>query len=147
MANSKISTDNPLGILAIDHLEFTCASLETKTKELFYTFGFEKSYENKETNEELFSQGQVRFLLVEGSEGSHQRKYFNDHGEGVSTISFLVEDCEHAINEAVKRGATKVQDIIVTEVSMVYIKRLEFKVLEMSKMNSLKDQKFTLGLT
>ncbi len=115
MANSKISTDNPLGILAIDHLEFTCASLETKTKELFYTFGFEKSYENKETNEELFSQGQVRFLLVEGSEGSHQRKYFNDHGEGVSTISFLVEDCEHAINEAVKRGATKVQDIIVTE--------------------------------
>ncbi len=108
---SKISDKNPLGILAIDHLEFTCDSLETKTKELFYTFGFEKTYisnDSEKSKSELFSQGQVRFLLIEGTENSQSRKYFNDHGEGVSTISFLVEDCEHAYNEALKRGATSV---------------------------------------
>lgn len=115
---SKISDKNPLGILAIDHLEFTCDSLDTKTKELFYTFGFEKTYlsnDDHSEKSELFTQGQVRFLLVEGSKDSLSRKYFNDHGEGVSTISFLVEDCEHAYKEALKRGATSVSEVSVTE--------------------------------
>ncbi len=63
----------------------------------------------------MFSQGQVRFVLISADEGTHQRNYFNNHGEGVSTISFLVEDCQHAIDEAVKRGATKVQDLQIIE--------------------------------
>ncbi|EQC43737.1 4-hydroxyphenylpyruvate dioxygenase [Bacteriovorax sp. Seq25_V] len=113
---SKISAENPLGILAIDHLEFTCDTLDTKTKNLFYTFGFEKTYENQGLDLELFSQGQVRFLLnASKKETDHSRKYFNAHGEGVSKISFLVEDCEHAINEALKRGAEEVSGLKVIE--------------------------------
>lgn len=113
---SKISEDNPLGILGIDHLEFTCDTLDTPTKKLFYTFGFQKTYENKELTTELFTQGQVRFLLVAAKDETlHSRKYFNDHKEGVSKISFLVEDCEHAIKTAIERGAELIEDLKIEE--------------------------------
>lgn len=114
--NSKIGEKNPLGILAIDHLEFTCGTLETPTKDLFYKFGFAKTYENEDKYSELYSQGQVRFLLVsDNNPSSHTTTYFKAHGEGVSTISFLVEDCEHAIKTAVKRGAEMVSDVETVE--------------------------------
>lgn len=114
--SSLINNDNPLGIKSIDHLEFCCESLNTPTKDLFYKFGFSKSYENTSAGSELFSQGQVRFLLVKDPDSkSHSAKYFQTHGEGVSKISFLVESAEHAITEAKKRGAEVVQDLIIQE--------------------------------
>jgi len=113
---SKISEENPLGILGIDHLEFTCENLNTPTKDLFYKFGFEKTAENKELNTELFTQGQVRFLLIASNDESSQpNKYFRDHGEGVSKLSFLVEDCEHAIKTAVERGGELVSELTTQE--------------------------------
>ena len=105
---------NPLGIIAIDHLEFTCDSLDTKTKDLFYTFGFEKTYENKGIKSELFSQGQVKFLL-NASHDSHSRDYFNIHGEGVSKMSFYVQDCDHAIKTAKHRGAEVIHGVETIE--------------------------------
>lgn len=103
---NTIDEKNPLGIEAIDHLEFTTGSLETKTKETFYKFGFEKSYFNEQTNAEVFTQGQVRFVIIaHPDKANHSVKYFNDHGEGVSKISFLVKNAEHALNEAKRRGA------------------------------------------
>ncbi|MCB9061765.1 MAG: 4-hydroxyphenylpyruvate dioxygenase [Halobacteriovoraceae bacterium] len=114
--NSKITVNNPLGILAIDHLEFTCDDLGSKTRELFYTFGFEKTYEHKPTNSELFTQGQVRFLLTANTDpNSHARKYFQRHGEGVSKMSFLVENAEYAFTEAIKRGAKQVEELKIIE--------------------------------
>ena len=59
-----IKEDNPLGIIAIDHLEFTADSLDSETVQLFYQFGFEKSYEHIEKPVALFSQGQVRFVMT-----------------------------------------------------------------------------------
>ncbi|WP_412469692.1 MULTISPECIES: 4-hydroxyphenylpyruvate dioxygenase [unclassified Halobacteriovorax] len=112
--NSKISPENPLGVLAIDHLEFTCDSLDTATKDLFYTFGFSKTYEKQSESKELFTQGQVRFLLT-AQKGGHAQDYFKAHGEGVSTISFLVEDCEHAYKTAIERGAESLQEVVITE--------------------------------
>lgn len=108
-----ISEDNPLGIKAIDHLEFTCDSLETETRKLFHRLGFAMTAKGPD-NQELFSQGQVRFLLRAAPNG-HARDYFKAHGEGVSTLSFQVEDCEHAITEAKKRGAEVVQELKVME--------------------------------
>jgi 4-hydroxyphenylpyruvate dioxygenase len=117
---SIIGADNPLGIKAIDHLEFTCESLETHTKELFYTLGF--SITQKAPNLELFTQGQVRFLLNSNAT-SHARTYLQAHGEGVSMMSFLVEDCAHAIAEAKKRGAEVVQELTTDgEVKIARIK-------------------------
>lgn len=103
---TTIGPKNPLGIEAIDHLEFCTNSLNTKTIDTFYKFGFEKTYEDPKINAELFSQGQVRFLIIaHPDQDHHSSRYFKAHGEGVSKISFLVENAEHAINEAQKRGA------------------------------------------
>lgn len=110
---STISPDNPLGIKAIDHLEFTCDSLSSPTRGLFHKLGFAVTEKGPE-NQELFTQGQVRFLLRAAPEG-HAREYFKLHGEGVSTLSFQVEDCEHAITEAKKRGAEVVQELQIKE--------------------------------
>lgn len=103
---------NPLGILAIDHLEFTCDNLNTPSKELFYTLGFQKSFEAP--YREVFSQGQVRFLLNARPEGL-AREYFKKHGEGVSCISFLVDDAEYALKTAIRRGATMVKELETVE--------------------------------
>ncbi len=118
---SIINEENPLGVKAIDHLEFTCNTLSTPTRELFHKLGFSKTAENTEANCELFTQGQVRFVLTAASEG-HARNYFNLHGEGVSTMAFLVEDAEHAITEAQKRGATVVQPLQVFETAEGLVK-------------------------
>ncbi len=109
-----IGEDNPLGIKAIDHLEFTCESLTTPTRGLFHKLGFAKTAEDLERNCELFTQGQVRFVL-NASQNGHARDYRLKHGEGVSTMAFLVEDAEHAINEAQKRGATVVRELELFE--------------------------------
>jgi 4-hydroxyphenylpyruvate dioxygenase len=104
--SSHINEENPLGIEGIDHLEFCTNSLSTPTIDTFYKFGFEKTYEKKEQNAALFSQGQIRFLIVaDPNPNSFSQKYFKAHGEGVSKISFLVENAEHAMNEAIRRGA------------------------------------------
>jgi 4-hydroxyphenylpyruvate dioxygenase len=103
---SNINSENPLGIEAIDHLEFCTDSLETPTIETLYKFGFEKTYTDDLTNAALYSQGQVRFLVIaHPDQFDHSVKYFKAHGEGVSKISFLVENAEHALNEAIRRGA------------------------------------------
>lgn len=113
---SIICSTNPLGIEAIDHLEFCTDSLQTKTLETFYKFGFEKSYIDQKNNAEVYSQGQVRFVVMAHKDPNHHSvKYFNDHGEGVSKISFLVENAEHALAEAHKRGAVITEPLTTIE--------------------------------
>ncbi|MDD4975323.1 MAG: 4-hydroxyphenylpyruvate dioxygenase [Bacteriovorax sp.] len=103
---SNISPKNPLGIEAIDHLEFCTDSLNTATIDTLYKFGFEKTYIDPKMNAEVYSQGQVRFVVVAHPDQTHPSvKYFKAHGEGVSKISFLVENAEYALTEALRRGA------------------------------------------
>jgi 4-hydroxyphenylpyruvate dioxygenase len=103
---SIINPQNPLGIEAIDHLEFCTDSLSTPTIDTLYKFGFAKSYIDPKINAEVYSQGQIRFVVIAHPDQDHPSvSYFKAHGEGVCKISFLVENAEHAINEAVKRGA------------------------------------------
>ncbi len=109
---SSIGADNPLGIQGIDHLEFTADRLDGPTRDLFYTLGLSKTAESVETHSELYSEAQVRFVLVANPDlKSHSRKYFNRHGEGVSKISFLVDSAERALWEAHKRGAKVVDNL------------------------------------
>jgi len=104
--------ENPLGIIAIDHLEFTCDQLNTPSRALFHKLGFECQY--NAPDRELFAQGQVRFLL-NASKSGHSRSYLEKHGEGVSTMSFIVENAEHAYKTALERGATSVRAVEKTE--------------------------------
>ena len=96
---------NPLGIKAIDHLEFTSSGLEhSSVGRDFSTLGFVRTKKNAVS--ELYTQGQIRFLLTANPDrASHPARYLEDHGEGVCVLSFLVEDVEAAYQEALKRGA------------------------------------------
>ena len=99
------SAANPLGIKAIDHLEFTCTDLEDScVGRDFSSLGFVRIKKNRTS--ELYAQGRIRFLLTAGKDGSsHPARYLKDHGEGVCTLSFLVEDVGAAYKEALDRGA------------------------------------------
>ncbi len=108
--------NNPIGIKGIDHLEFTCDDLGTQTAQDFTSLGFTRTQKHEQTNSELYVQGQIRFLLTANTDkNSHSRQYLNSHDEGVSKISFLVENAGLAIETAVKRGAKEVQDLKVVE--------------------------------
>ncbi len=98
---------NKLSLVGLDHLEFTCDTLQTPTRSLFYRLGFSKVAEKD--HQELLGQGQIRFLLKADPEG-HSREYFNKHGEGVSKISFHVKNLEESLETVLKRGAKLVED-------------------------------------
>jgi 4-hydroxyphenylpyruvate dioxygenase len=123
-----MTEQNPIGIKAIDHLEFTCDTLTTPTKKTFYDLGFECTHKSQESQQELFSQGQIRFLLNANTDpNSHARKYFKAHGEGVSKISFQVENAEMAIETALKRGAQLHADLNVVETEKGLVKKAAIK--------------------
>ncbi|MEE2744316.1 MAG: VOC family protein, partial [Bdellovibrionota bacterium] len=110
------SSENPLGLVSIDHLEFTSASTTGETSTLFNNMGFQKSFENKNLEGIVFSQGSVHFSMIASQDkSSYAKQYFDKHGEGVSKISFLVKNAEHALKEAVSRGATEVSPLKVEE--------------------------------
>jgi 4-hydroxyphenylpyruvate dioxygenase len=107
-------SQNPAGLKNIDHMEFTVDHLQSPTFKLFNTLGFIETAETVDSR--LYTQGQVRFL-VKGSqdENSLSRKYFKAHGEGVSKISFQVENVEKALEVTLKNGAKLIQDFKVEE--------------------------------
>ena len=109
-----MTRENPLGLLAIDHLEFTVNHLDGPTRTLFYSMGMTKTHQGEQS--ELFTQGQIRFLLNAGEKGAH-REYFKRHGEGVCKISFLVKDAKHALETAVNRGGEVVNDLMEERVA------------------------------
>jgi 4-hydroxyphenylpyruvate dioxygenase len=105
---------NPAGLLNIDHLEFTVDHFESPTFKLFNTMGFIEAAETKDSR--LYTQGQVRFLIKASmDDDSHSRKYFKAHGEGVSKISFQVENVEKALEVTLKNGAKLVEDFKIEE--------------------------------
>jgi 4-hydroxyphenylpyruvate dioxygenase len=105
---------NPAGLKAIDHLEFTVDDLKSPTVSLFTHMGFVQSAKSEDSI--LFSQGQVRFLVkASRRETDLSRKYFISHGEGVSKISFQVENVEKALELTLKNGAKLIADFKVVE--------------------------------
>ena len=102
-------SQNPAGLKSIDHLEFTVDSLESPTLKLFSTMGFIQTARDEHSI--LYTQGQVRFLVKAGAPADHARNYFQAHGEGVSKMSFQVEDVERTLDITLKNGAKLVQDL------------------------------------
>ena len=100
---SLSSLSNPLGILGIHHLEFACADRETSSiGPHFSRFGLLRTKKN--ATSELYSGGDVRFLLTAATPGHHSAHYLKAHGEGVCRISFRTDDVEKAYRTALERG-------------------------------------------
>ena len=109
MATANVDTSNPLGIKAIDHLEFTCEDLEkSRVGQDFSRLGFVRTQKNSVS--ELYTQGQIRFLLTNNPDSScHSSVYLQKHGESVCTLGFLVENTEKAYSAACERGAVSLR--------------------------------------
>lgn len=105
---------NPAGLKSIDHLEFTTDSLDSATVKLFTTMGFSQTAETSDAR--LFTQGQVRFLVKACHDEKDQSyRYRQNHGEGVSKISFAVENVERALEITLHNGAKLIHDLKVEE--------------------------------
>ena len=107
--HSTSDSANPLGIKSLDHLEFTCGHLETsRIGHDWSRFGFIRTQKNAVS--ELYTQGQIRFLLTHNPDATaHSSVYFQKHGEGVCTLSFIVENVEQAYSQALERGAASLE--------------------------------------
>ncbi len=110
-----MTTQNPLGLKKIHHVEFYVGN--AKQAEFYYrkAFGFSRAaYSgletgNRETTSYLLRQNRVNFVLTTPLLPEHPAaEHIKQHGDGVRDIAFQVEDADHAFNEAVKRGATAV---------------------------------------
>jgi 4-hydroxyphenylpyruvate dioxygenase len=103
-------SQNPAGLKNIDHLEFTVDDLHSPTVKLFTTMGFVQTAHDEDSI--LFTQGQVRFLVkASKDENNLARKYLKAHGEGVSKMSFQVENVERALDITLKNGAKLISDL------------------------------------
>ncbi|MCX7834644.1 MAG: 4-hydroxyphenylpyruvate dioxygenase [bacterium] len=104
---------NPLGVLDIDHIHFTVKDSKA-IRDSFFTMGFAHSARcelSTHTND-LFTQGKVKLVVTENAPThTFEGQYLHDHGDGVCTIAFLVKDAEHALHEAVHRGAVMLEPV------------------------------------
>lgn len=110
---SHINEQNPLGVIRLDHIEYTTQNLESM-HELYTRLGFSRIQDHTCAKHDMYyyTQADMDIIFTIGKEeGVFQYDYYQKHGEGVCTLAFLVEDVEHALNEAIKRGAEMLSDI------------------------------------
>ena len=114
---TNTAVQNPLGLKKIHHVEFYVGN--AKQAEFYYrkAFGFSRAgYSgletgNRETTSYLMRQTNINFVLTTPLNPEHPAaEHIKQHGDGVHDIAFLVEDADHAFHEAVRRGATPVEE-------------------------------------
>ncbi|MEJ7622618.1 MAG: 4-hydroxyphenylpyruvate dioxygenase [Pyrinomonadaceae bacterium] len=110
-----MTTQNPLGLKKIHHVEFYVGN--AKQAEFYYrkAFGFSRAgYSgletgNREVTSYLMRQVNINFVLTTPMSPEHPAaEHIKQHGDGVRDIAFYVEDADQAFNEAVRRGARPV---------------------------------------
>ncbi len=117
----RATEHNPLGVRAIDHLEFYVDDVEKWADFHEEKLGlYRRAHGDASTGLEgrraiVSGQGRVTFLFAEAqgeSEKAQQIRAFVDkHGCGVHDIAFRVDDVAHALREAEARGATVIRPL------------------------------------
>ena len=114
---TNTAVKNPLGLKKIHHVEFYVGN--AKQAEFYYrkAFGFSRlgymglETGNREVTSYLLRQSNINFILSTPMSPEHPgSEHIKQHGDGVHDIAFLVEDADHAFHEAVRRGATPVEE-------------------------------------
>ncbi len=112
-----MTTQNPLGLKRIHHIEFYVGN--AKQAEFYYrkAFGFSRvaysglETDNREATSYVLRQGRVNFVLTTPLGPEHPAAdHIKLHGDGVRDIAFQVEDADRAFAEAVSRGAKAVTE-------------------------------------
>jgi len=109
------TTKNPLGIKTFAYLEFTTDTL-SEMEDMYNRFGFVKTAvsEHPDKTSWLMSAGRMTVVLTHSKiTGEYNHEYLKKHFGGVSAIAFWVDSADAALNEAVRRGAKKLEDVKV----------------------------------
>ncbi len=101
------SRDNPLGLDGFEFVEFTSPDPEALAG-LFVAMGFTHLANHRSKNVRRYAQGDINFLLNMEPEGQ-AAEFRNAHGPSANAMAFRVKDASQAIEEAVRRGATRVR--------------------------------------
>ncbi len=124
----SITDANPVGLKGIDYLEFACDTLSTPTATHFENLGFSQTAVKEAENKVLYSQGQIRFLLnANTSQDDPTRQYFQAHNEGVSRMSFRVDNAEASLEAAISRGGELAEDLTTEETEFGTVRRAAIK--------------------
>ena len=98
---------NPLGLDGFEFVEFTSPEPQALAT-LFEAMGFTHLSTHRSKNVRRYQQGDVNFLLNMET-GGQVAEFRNAHGPSANAMAFRVHDARHALEKAVKRGATPVQ--------------------------------------
>lgn len=112
---------NPLGIRAIDHLEYYVDDVEKWADWHENCLGLYRRAQGDESTglkgrkAIVCGQGRVNFLFAEAQGNSEEanaiRAFVDKHGCGVHDVAFRVDDVEAALKEAASRGANVVRPL------------------------------------
>jgi 4-hydroxyphenylpyruvate dioxygenase len=95
--------NNPLKLRGISFTEF--CSADTKfMHDVFMDFGFSKLKKHNHKDVTYYNQNKIHFLLNAEKSG-FSAEFTKAHGPAISSMGWVVEDAEYALNEAVARGA------------------------------------------
>ena len=102
---SAAEATNPLHLIRIDHLQLT-GSIE-KLEPLYRRLGFARvaSQQAPWGRQIHLRQERMDILIFEANEEHRAGQYFKKHGEGAWALNFQVTSLDHALKEALKRGA------------------------------------------
>ncbi|MCM2315547.1 MAG: 4-hydroxyphenylpyruvate dioxygenase [Thermoanaerobaculia bacterium] len=116
-ATGAAVNQNPLRLKRIHHVEFWVGNAKQASFYYRKAFGFSQlAYRGLETGMRdaasyVLSQGKVRFVLTTALTPEHPAAdHVKLHGDGVRDIALEVEDADFAFHEAVRRGATPVEE-------------------------------------
>ena len=110
---------NPLGLRGVDHIEFIVDNAD-QWRDFFRDkygmtarFYADESTGVKGRRAHVVGQGRINFIVAEpqgrGPEADFMRWHLDKHGCGVRDVAFRVQSAQHAITEAVRRGAKQVR--------------------------------------
>jgi len=99
--------ENPIGTDGFEFVEFTSPEPE-KLAAYFEQIGFTAVSKHRSKNVVRYKQNDINFIL--NMEPSGQAAEFREaHGPSANAMAFRVKDAQHALREAVKRGAEAVE--------------------------------------
>jgi 4-hydroxyphenylpyruvate dioxygenase len=99
--------ENPIGTDGFEFVEFTSPEPE-KLAAYFEQIGFTAVSKHRSKNVVRYKQNDINFIL--NMEPSGQAAEFREaHGPSANAMAFRVRDAQHALREAVKRGAEAVE--------------------------------------
>lgn len=99
--------NNYLNLRGIEFIEFSSKEPK-KLEDLFLAFGLSKIMRHEEKKIDLFRQNDIVFLL-NSEPASFGTDFYDLHGPCVSSMAWRFDDQNFALNESIKRGATKAE--------------------------------------